>query len=199
MRLVLGITLISLLLGEGWALTCHCQGEGASCNNSVNSCTGAPLCYLRIVYEQHRGLHEVEYGCMSDIGGLINPSLVCNRTTSDGIDELHFLCCDDYDFCNRDISIPSREFGPSPSSSPFTPTPTPTHSPTGNQDIKISLWLLLTVTIIPSVFIINLFLCVLLGIQLRRYHRIRKQEQRESEVKSTGSDKVQFVNFTTST
>uniref|UniRef100_A0A1X7VMF3 Uncharacterized protein n=1 Tax=Amphimedon queenslandica TaxID=400682 RepID=A0A1X7VMF3_AMPQE len=75
MRLVLAFTLMSLLLGEGaWALTCHCHGEGSACI-SENNCTGATLCYLRVIYQQDRDSY-VDYGCIDDFGGLINPSLI---------------------------------------------------------------------------------------------------------------------------
>ena len=116
--------LVFLLLNEGtvYSLTCYCFGEGSQCMDN-NSCTSEDpdiTCYLRIVIDPVRD-PSFDFGCSDSIGGLIIPGAVCNRTADDGKDEMHFYCCDGYDYCNQDIM---HTFNLSPSPDPSIPSPT---------------------------------------------------------------------------
>lgn len=177
-----------LYLPTGSSITCYCVGE-AGCSTASN-CTTKAVCYMRIISREASFI--VSYGCYHH-DYLIPPENFCDKSHSSGEETTTFKCCTDTDYCNENLTIPTKSSSSSTailSSTNLSQTPTHSTSPQSN---RIALWPLLLVTVIPVIFIINLILCTALVLQLRYYRKRYRQQQREPELHSNLTKAVKFV------
>ena len=111
----------------GTALRCiHCNKCPQPGGSTEEDCDGA-VCFLRVTIRGH--VESVDRGCFSGLAdSIIRGSLCNNGEPTDQLDgsQLVYLCCNDTDYCNQNLTfnLPT----PTPSASSYTVIPSPSPS-----------------------------------------------------------------------
>ncbi|XP_055714034.1 bone morphogenetic protein receptor type-1B isoform X2 [Phlebotomus papatasi] len=145
------------------ALQCYCEGHCPDLKSN-GTCEARPggSCFSVVKSyrdENHELVSEFAFGCMSpeQSGGLLQ----CKVATAAHLHGTNILCCDDEDFCNRDLI---------PEDTPRTTEP-PIDVPSGTQIPVYTIAILIGSFIVLLLAILLLALCVL----HRRRDRRRKK------------------------